>query len=50
MLPFRNRRGETVEADEFTATVAKNEFGRILEKVIREGSLSLRNTMLPRRF
>jgi prevent-host-death family protein len=35
MVQFKNRQGEQVEADSFTATQAKNEFGRILERVIR---------------
>lgn len=34
---FRNRRGERVEATSFTATEAKNEFGRVLETVIQGG-------------
>lgn len=36
---FRNRRGEQVEADSLTATQAKNEFGRVLEKVIKGGAV-----------
>jgi antitoxin Phd len=35
MVRFKNRRGEPVEADALTATQAKNEFGRLLERVIR---------------
>jgi prevent-host-death family protein len=36
VLPvFRNRRGERVDAAAFTSTVAKNEFGRILEIALR---------------
>jgi prevent-host-death family protein len=35
MVQFKNRRGEQVEADSLTATQAKNEFGRVLERVIR---------------
>jgi antitoxin Phd len=34
---FRNRRGERVNASSFTATEAKNEFGRVLEMVIQGG-------------
>lgn len=34
---FRNRRGERVEASSFTATGAKNKFGRVLEMVIQGG-------------
>ena len=32
---FRNARGERVDAAAFTSTVAKNEFGRILEIALR---------------
>lgn len=35
MVRFRNRQGEHVEAEALTATQAKNEFGRVLERVIR---------------
>lgn len=35
MVQFKNRQGEQVEADSLTATQAKNEFGRVLERVIR---------------
>jgi len=35
MVKFRNRQGEQVEAEALTATRAKNEFGRLLERVIR---------------
>jgi len=35
MVRFRNRQGEQVEADALSATQAKNEFGRVLERVIR---------------
>jgi antitoxin Phd len=35
MVRFRNRQGEQVEAEALTATQAKNEFGRLLERVIR---------------
>ena len=34
---FRNRRGEPVETASVTATDAKKEFGRVLEKVIQGG-------------
>ena len=37
LAAFRNRRGERVEAIPVTATDAKNEFGRVLETVIRGG-------------
>jgi antitoxin Phd len=35
MVKFRNRQGEQVQAEALTATQAKNEFGRLLERVIR---------------
>ena len=37
VAPFRNRRGEHVDAASFTATDAKKEFGRLLELVIQGG-------------
>ena len=37
LAPFRNRRGEPVETASVTATNAKKEFGRVLEKVIQGG-------------
>ena len=37
LAAFRNRRGERVDAASFTATDAKNEFGRVLEMVIQGG-------------
>lgn len=37
MVAYRNRRGEKIEPDSLTATQAKNEFGRLLEKVIEGG-------------
>jgi prevent-host-death family protein len=35
MVRFKNRQGEQVQAESLTATQAKNEFGRVLERVIR---------------
>jgi prevent-host-death family protein len=35
MVQFKNRQGEQVQAGSLTATQAKNEFGRVLERVIR---------------
>ena len=35
MVRYRNRQGEQVEADAMTATQAKNEFGRVLDRVLR---------------
>jgi prevent-host-death family protein len=34
---LRNRRGDPIQASSFTATEAKNEFGRVLETVIQGG-------------
>jgi prevent-host-death family protein len=36
---FRNRRGQQLEAASYTATDAKNEFGRVLEVVIQGGAV-----------
>lgn len=35
VAPFRNRRGERVDAASYSATDAKKEFGRLLEAVLR---------------
>ena len=37
VAPFRNRRGERVDAASFTATDAKKELGHLLEMVMRGG-------------
>jgi antitoxin Phd len=37
VAPFRNRRGEAVEASSVTATDAKKQFGRVLELVLKGG-------------
>ena len=37
VTPFRNRRGERVDASSVTATDAKKEFARVLEMVIQGG-------------
>lgn len=36
-IRFRNHRGDLVDAPSFSATDAKNAFGRILEAVLRSG-------------
>lgn len=41
VLPFRNRRGEQVQVASFTATHAKNEFGRVLEAAIEQGAVAI---------
>jgi antitoxin Phd len=38
---YRNRRGEEVAVSSFTATVAKNEFGRILDAALRDGIVAI---------
>lgn len=40
-LTFRNRQGEVVEMPEFSATDAKNGFGRVLETVFSHGSVAI---------
>ena len=35
--PFRNRRGEQVEPRSFSASDAKNQFGRVLETALADG-------------
>jgi len=40
---YRNRRGEEVEVASFTATDAKNEFGRLLKKAVRGPVVITRN-------
>ena len=41
LAAFRNRRGEQVEIPSFTATDAKNEFGRVLETAIQKGVVAI---------
>lgn len=41
LAAFRNRRGEQVEIPWFTATDAKNEFGRVLETAIQKGVVTI---------
>lgn len=40
-IRFRNHRGDVVEAPSFSATDAKNAFGRILETVARAGCVTI---------
>jgi prevent-host-death family protein len=47
-MRFRNRYGETVAAQSFTATDAKNEFGRVLDAAIAEGAVVITKHEAPR--
>ncbi|TAK86615.1 MAG: type II toxin-antitoxin system Phd/YefM family antitoxin, partial [Aquabacterium sp.] len=38
---LRNHRGETVEVQEFSATEAKNSFGRVLDTVFSQGMVAI---------
>jgi antitoxin Phd len=38
---FHNRRGERVEMPTFTATDAKNEFGRVLDAAVEKGAVTI---------
>src|SRR5438874_8713454 len=38
---FQNRRGERVAMPTFTATAAKNEFGRVLDAVAEKGAVAI---------
>jgi len=38
---FRNRRGERFAMPTFTATAAKNEFGRVLDTAIEKGAVTI---------
>jgi CheY-like chemotaxis protein len=39
--PFRNRRGDQIDISSVTATYAKNEFGRVLERAIEQGAVAI---------
>jgi prevent-host-death family protein len=39
--PFRNRRGELVDAPAFSASEAKNAFGRVLDEATRTGMVTI---------
>src|SRR5262249_19722456 len=41
LLAFRNQRGEEVQLTQFSATSAKNEFGRILDLALRQGAVAI---------
>ncbi len=46
--PFRNHRGELVEAPAYTASEAKNAFGRILDAAARSGMVTITRHDEPR--
>jgi antitoxin Phd len=48
LAAFRNRRGERVDPSSFTATEAKNEFGRVLELVIQGGVVVITKHQAPK--
>ncbi len=45
---FRNQRGEVVEAPAFSASDAKNAFGRILDMAVRTGMVTITRHQEPR--
>lgn len=45
---FRNHRGELVEAPAFSASDAKNAFGRVLDAVVRTGMVTITRHDEPR--
>jgi antitoxin Phd len=40
-LLFRNRHGEEIDVESISATTAKNEFGRVLEKALKSGAVAI---------
>ena len=47
-LTMRNYRGDSVEVDSFSATEAKNSFGRLLERTIAGGMVAITRHHEPR--
>ncbi len=45
---FHNRRGERVAMPTFTATDAKNEFGRVLDTAVEKGAVAITRRDAPR--
>lgn len=45
---YRNHRGEFVEAPSFSATDAKNAFGRVLDAAVRSGMVTITRHDAPR--
>jgi prevent-host-death family protein len=48
LLPFRNRRGEQVQVPSYAATVAKNEFARVLDVALERGAVAITRHDSPR--
>ena len=48
LVTFRNRRGESVDTISMSATVAKKEFGRVLDTVIRGGVVVIERHASPK--
>jgi antitoxin Phd len=47
-MDYRNRRGELIQADSMSATQAKNELARILERVIQGGLVVITKHHVPK--
>lgn len=47
-VTVRNRRGETVEVETFSATEAKNSFGEVLDRAIAKGIVAITRRDKPR--
>jgi|SRR5580693_473005 antitoxin Phd len=47
-LTFYNRRGERVAMPTFTATEAKNEFGRVLDTAVEKGGVAITRRDAPK--
>src|SRR5258706_13660791 len=45
---FHNRRGERVAMPTFTATAAKNQFGRVLDTAVEQGAVAITRRDAPR--
>lgn len=48
LLGFRNQRGEEINLQQFSATVVKNKFGRILDVAQRQGAVAITHHESPR--
>jgi prevent-host-death family protein len=47
-LSFRNRHGEEIDVESFSATTAKNEFGRVLDAALQRGAVAITRHDAPR--
>lgn len=47
-VTVRNRRGELVEVDTYSATEAKNSFGEVLDRVVERGIVAITRRDKPR--